>query len=175
MKQLCFMIISLIIISLVKAEKLKTELKTDKKAPITISKTGRSSFRVNPFSLPKDSDIYWQGWVKYFHYDTGTHFERPLAFFRNNEYYTQRIKRKNMLNGDLAGTIKIPSKFQFFLVLYNNSSLAAPTFPLKSSSRLCSSSCDNRAFSLPTLQSTLNNRKSFFHCSTQLLVNLFPQ
>ena len=34
MKQLCFMIISLIIISLVKAEKLKTELKTDKKAPI---------------------------------------------------------------------------------------------------------------------------------------------
>ena len=121
MKQLCFMIISLIIISLVKAEKLKTELKTDKKAPITISKTGRSSFRVNPFSLPKDADIYWQGWVKYFHYDNGTHFERPLAFFRNNEYYTQRIKRKNMLNGDLAGTIKIPSKFQFFLVLYNNS------------------------------------------------------
>jgi len=103
------------------SELLKSESKNEKKGPVTIKRTGRSTFRVNPFSIPKDASIYWQGWVKYFHYNNGTQYHRPLAFYKNLEFFAQRIPRNKANNRDKIGSLRIPTKFQFFLVLYNNS------------------------------------------------------
>jgi len=65
--------------------------------------------------------IYWQGWIKYFHYNNNTRFIKPHAFFQNNEYYLQRINVDDMDSSDQYGIIRIPSKHSFYLVIYNYS------------------------------------------------------
>jgi len=68
-----------------------------------------------------DASVYWQGWVKYFHYNNATHFERPRAFFQNNQFYAQRIRLQDKGKSDAYGTLRIPSRFSFFLVVYKDS------------------------------------------------------
>jgi hypothetical protein len=76
--------------------------------------------KINFVSLP-DQSVYWQGWVKYFHYNNNTRFERPRTFYQNNEYFHQRIPNYLYHESDHLGTMRVPSKKSFFLVVYNNS------------------------------------------------------
>ena len=74
----------------------------------------------NFMKLP-DASVYWQGWVKYFHYNNGTHYERPKAFFQNNAFFEQRIPMRFKNKKDQLGTLRIPNRHSFFLVLYKQS------------------------------------------------------
>ena len=74
----------------------------------------------NFMKLPEAS-VYWKGWVKYFHYNNGTHYERPTAFFQNNAYFAQRIPMRFKDKTDQYGTLRIPNRSAFFLVLYKQS------------------------------------------------------
>jgi len=106
---LLFFLLSIQIIAL--QEKNKVEFKRD------CSKDGKKENDDNDI----DQNLIWQGWVKYFHYNNNTHFERPNAFFQNNEYFAQRIFWKLENQSDEYGLLRIPSRHSFFLVLYNNS------------------------------------------------------
>ncbi len=72
-------------------------------------------------SILKGGPVYFEGWAKYFHYDNSGKVERPTDFFQNNEYYNQRILRRDRLKKDKYGSFVIPSKFHFFLILTRDS------------------------------------------------------
>jgi len=74
----------------------------------------------NFLKLP-DQNVYWQGWVKYFHYNNVTSFNRPKSFYQNNYFFHQRIPNYNRNKRDNFGLLRIPSKQHFFLVLYKDS------------------------------------------------------
>jgi hypothetical protein len=74
----------------------------------------------NFLKLP-DKNVYWQGWVKYFHYNNVTSLHKPRSFYQNNDFYRQRIPYNKKNNRDNFGLLRIPSKQHFFLVLYKDS------------------------------------------------------
>jgi hypothetical protein len=64
--------------------------------------------------------IYWQGWGKYFHYEDVTEITKPKDFFVNNEYFAQKVLRKDYDKKDKIGYLNIPSKFHFFISVTEN-------------------------------------------------------
>lgn len=75
---------------------------------------------ITTIDLPKDAQVYWEGWVKFFHYDNTTHYERPKAFYQNDEYFHQRIKKPADKLKDTNGLLRIPDRGSFYLVVYNH-------------------------------------------------------
>jgi len=61
--------------------------------------------------------VYFQGWAKYFHYDSTSKVNRPTDFFLNNAYYSQRVLKAEKSKKDKYGSISIPTKFHFFITL----------------------------------------------------------
>ncbi len=88
-------------------KKKKKPTKVKKKRPIDM--------------LLPDASTYWQGWVKYYHYNNNTHYERPPSLFQNDAYYHQRIPKEKLKKHDEFGSLWIPNKASFYFVLYNNS------------------------------------------------------
>ncbi len=125
MKQISlFVLILLTFGNLVLSEELKaaTAIKT---ATSTAVKATEKRINIRPMSvinLPKNAQVYWEGWVKFFHYNNNTHYERPKAFFQNDEFFHQRIRKPNDRLKDQIGILRIPDRASFYLVLYNNSS-----------------------------------------------------
>jgi len=72
-------------------------------------------------NFPKDAKRFYEGWVKFFHYNNGTHYKRPRAFFQNSEFFGQRILKSQKDFKDKKGLKRIPSQAHFYLVVYNNS------------------------------------------------------
>jgi hypothetical protein len=64
--------------------------------------------------------IFWEGWIKYFHYNNGGKVDRPKHFFINEQYYHQRALKTEMKKKDEVGFTKIPTKFHFFARLLPN-------------------------------------------------------
>jgi hypothetical protein len=62
--------------------------------------------------LPK-GPIFWEGWVKYFHYQTEP-VNKPSTFFVNGEYFSQRILKTDLKRKDSKGYINIPTQFHFY-------------------------------------------------------------
>jgi len=124
MKQISlFVLILLTFGNLVLSEELKaaTAIKT---ATSTAVKATEKRINIRPMSvinLPKNAQVYWEGWVKFFHYNNNTHYERPKAFFQNDEFFHQRIRKPNDRLKDHIGILRIPDRASFYLVLYNNS------------------------------------------------------
>ena len=72
-----------------------------------------------------NGDVYWQGWVKYFHYnyDNGD-ISQPKSFYENPDYFTQLVNAKKYENKDEKGhRIHIPGKNYFWAKLLANSNL----------------------------------------------------
>jgi hypothetical protein len=61
--------------------------------------------------------IFWQGWVKYFHYEKGEKIDKPNSFFINNEFYNQVVKHSERALKDRAGFVNIPTKFHYYAKL----------------------------------------------------------
>lgn len=70
-------------------------------------------------NLP-DADVYYQGWVKYYHYGNSTHYTKPPSLFQNNLFFHQRIPKDMLDKKDSYGSVHIPNKAAFFMVVYNN-------------------------------------------------------
>ena len=68
-----------------------------------------------------EADIYFQGWCRYYHYSImqKSHITKPKLFFQNDHYYSQRIRKPKHKKTDKYGSLAIPNKAAFFLVLYN--------------------------------------------------------
>ena len=66
-----------------------------------------------------EGDIFFQGWVRYYHYISQKHQKRPRLFFQNDKYYHQRINKEKLKLGDKYGDYKIPNKAGFFMVVKN--------------------------------------------------------
>jgi len=63
-------------------------------------------------------DVYWEGWIKYFHYDSDVEVTKPTNFYENPDYFTQNVKGKKYLGKDSRGhRTNIPSKTQFWAQL----------------------------------------------------------
>jgi len=67
-------------------------------------------------TLP-DSDFYYQGWVHYYHYKNHVTVWRPKKFFKNNNYFSQRIPMSKLKSKDRFGSMMIPNKSSFFIVV----------------------------------------------------------
>lgn len=81
---------------------------------------GKKKERPINLDIP-DSNIYYQGWVKYYHYANDTHYVKPPSLFQNNAFFNQRIPKEKLAQKDNFGFLHIPNKASFFMVLYNNS------------------------------------------------------
>lgn len=65
---------------------------------------------------PKYAQSYWEGWVSYIHY-SGKLKKVPKKLFKNTEYFHQRIPMANTKKKDKNGSLMIPNKSKFYLVV----------------------------------------------------------
>lgn len=85
-------------------------------------KVAPAQAKERPLNLDiNDAKVYWQGWVKYYHYTNDTHYKKPPSLFQNNAFFNQRIQKDKLAEKDQFGLLHIPNKASFFMVLYNNS------------------------------------------------------
>lgn len=127
--------------SLTEFEKMQNNLITSsgsilKAAPESSTPKPLNGAKVRPVKnvkvLPLFGDVYWEGWVKYFHYDYDIELQKPNSFFRNPAYYTQKTKNKNLLMKDLENRNQnIPSPHHFWAKL-----LATGNFNILSNRKL---------------------------------------
>lgn len=68
------------------------------------------------YDLP-DADVYFQGWIKYFHYYKSSVNEKT-NFFTNKFFYDRQNEHSD--TKDEFGFLSIPSENYFFSVLYQN-------------------------------------------------------
>jgi len=66
-----------------------------------------------PIHVP-NGPVYWQGWVKYFHFLSSKKWKRPNSFFENSRFYTQRVLEKDFYKKDKKGWLAIPTRDHFF-------------------------------------------------------------
>ncbi len=69
--------------------------------------------------LPK-GPLFWEGWIKYFHYNTGEKLSKPRHFFINEQFYHQTALKDEMKQKDNHGPLKIPTMFHFYGRLMKN-------------------------------------------------------
>jgi len=81
--------------------------------------------QVNADNKPADaptSKILWEGWVKYFHFETAGTIQRPTQFFLNNAFKSQKVLKDQLMQKDEKGLYNnITTKHSFFLRLLSNS------------------------------------------------------
>jgi len=106
--------------------RFQTESKTKTKSTIKVNlhslgQTSRLHMGpVRKIDLPKDASVYWEGWVKFFRYENGTHYDAPKAFFQNDEYFHQRMLKPLRKLKDKLGKLSIPDRASFYMVIYNH-------------------------------------------------------
>lgn len=113
MKQLSLFIISLIVFSCTFNICLTTSFKTN-------SKIG-SSFTNNKAGLTQSEEgenpTLWEGWVKYFHFDSFKSVKRPTEFFINDQFYNQRVPNDELLAKVDGINKNIIDKYSFYATL----------------------------------------------------------
>jgi len=119
MKHICYLLVLLLILTHISCseEMLEKYHKYHK---------SHKSHNHKPKSRPLNLDIpdtrtYFQGWVKYYHYGNDTHYRKPPSLFQNSEFDSQRIPKNKLSQKDGFGSLHIPNKASFFMVLYANS------------------------------------------------------
>lgn len=113
--------------SLTEFEKMQNNLITNsnsilKAAPGSSTPKPLNGTKVRPVKNVKVrallGDVYWEGWVKYFHYDYDIELKKPNSFFRNPAYSTQKTKNRNLLMKDLKNRNQnIPGPHHFWAKL----------------------------------------------------------
>jgi hypothetical protein len=74
---------------------------------------------VGPEDLP-DVPVYYEGWIKYFHYQDSSVAEKPKSFFRNDAFYAQNRKIRDqteLAKKDAKGNLYIPSETSFWVTV----------------------------------------------------------
>jgi len=61
-----------------------------------------------------DGPVFWEGWIKYFHYESAEKSNKPKNFFINEQFYHQKALLTEMKQKDNFGHVKIPTQFHFY-------------------------------------------------------------
>lgn len=107
MKQLSFFVLIILMLYSFTVKCSQTNFKLGKFSDPTIQKNPTNTF------LP-DGEVAWEGWVKYFKYNSGTHLNKPEDFYINNAFFSQRVLKKNLFKRDEGGYKYIQNKFEFY-------------------------------------------------------------
>jgi len=69
-------------------------------------------------------DVVWQGWVKYFHYNTDVKIEKPNHFYENPSFFTEIVKYDQKGDRTSDGNYKYnQDKYHFWCKLLTNGNL----------------------------------------------------
>ena len=112
-----FWIIIFVKICSLEVEMMRNRIKSDQIYNDYLS--GKIKDRDPLLRIPK-SKLYWQGWIKYFHYNLGERVDKPNAFFINQQFFNQKILNENRKNVDKLGRLNVPTKYHFFAKLMKN-------------------------------------------------------
>jgi hypothetical protein len=117
MKHLCYFVLALTTIYMITCSEMYIK-DTSKKSELESLVEQPSS------ALGKDfpqAESYYQGWVHYYHYDNHVTNWRPKKFFKNNNYFAQRVAMSETSKKDQYGSMIIPNKSSFFVVVKKDS------------------------------------------------------
>ena len=78
--------------------------------------SGKIKERDPSLKIP-NTKVYWEGWIKYFHYNLGEKVDKPNAFFINSQYFNQNTLKRQRLSSDKNGRLSIPTKYHFYAKL----------------------------------------------------------
>lgn len=67
----------------------------------------------------KTKNVFFEAWAHYFHEEYSDNF-KPKNFFENRDYFQQRIKMNDKNKSDNLGSIAIPDRSSFYIVLYKD-------------------------------------------------------
>jgi hypothetical protein len=81
--------------------------------------SGKIKERDPSLRIPK-AKVYWEGWIKYFHYNLGQKVDKPNAFFINSQYFHQKTLKTDRKKKDKTGKLSIPTKYHFYARLMKN-------------------------------------------------------
>jgi hypothetical protein len=109
---------------LVRTDQLEIKLNTEVSKPkvknfdLLFDMYARGDIKGDPndYKLPS-GNIFYEGWVKYFHFDTLQKAKKPRDFFQNNEFYHQKVKTNNYLDKDENGRKYISDQFHFYITV----------------------------------------------------------
>ncbi len=63
-------------------------------------------------------EVYWQGWVKYFHYSNDQNIDKPNHFYENPNFFSEVVKFSHKLNKGVDGNfLFIQDKYHFWAKL----------------------------------------------------------
>lgn len=96
--------------------KVKAETKTAIKE--AKSEVANNDIFIGNWQL-KNVPVFWQGWVRYYHYNSEKHEKKPTLFFQNDKFFDQRVGMDDVKKKDSYGEYKIPNKAAYFAVLKN--------------------------------------------------------
>jgi len=102
----------------------KTEKNPDYNNPKMKTKKELTNKPLTPtnmhLTLP-ETEIYFQGWARYYHYSimSKERIRKPRLFFQNDHFFAQRIRKPKQTLTDQYGSMAIPNKAAFFMILYN--------------------------------------------------------
>lgn len=110
MKQLSLFIISLIVFSCTFNLYSTTSFKTNSKIAVSSKVKGEE---------PElgESPTLWEGWVKYFHFDSFKAAKRPTEFFVNEQFFNQKVPNEELLAKKDGINKNIVDKYSFYATL----------------------------------------------------------
>ena len=104
-----FWIIIFVKICSLEVEMMRNRIKSDQIYNDYLS--GKIKDRDPLLRIPK-SKLYWQGWIKYFHYNLGERVDKPNAFFINQQFFNQKILNFTLLI--LVNFLQLMATNQYF-------------------------------------------------------------
>jgi len=118
MKNIVILTITLLLVSFTLSSNSETTVFTVAKVISRLTEVSKDPISITDW-LVREADIYFQGWVRYYHYNSNDRLKEPRLFFQNDKFYDQRVSMSDVHKGDKYGEFKIPNKVGFFLVLKN--------------------------------------------------------
>ncbi len=117
MKQLSIFLIALVFLSLrVDTEEILFRKPSKSTTNSLAQFTGEGEAKKFTNKLPK-GPIFWQGWLKFFHYSSEPLIDHPTHFWINRSFASQRITKADLKKTDKGGYLNIPSQYHFYATL----------------------------------------------------------
>jgi len=120
MKQLSIFIILVLVIALY-SNSVRSAT-TNTLANSNIKYTSMANEKNNNNAKSTSSAVFgWEGWIKYFHYDSSLTIRKPNEFFVNNYFYSQRVEKSALNSMDKKGIFNnVTTKYSFYTKMFEN-------------------------------------------------------
>jgi Thrombospondin type 1 domain len=87
----------------------------------SLSNSNNSNTNANKqvnLNIPEGAKIFWQGWGRYYY--ANKNLQTAKEFFQNNAFFSQRYPVKMQKEKDSHGSLLIPDKSSFFIVVFKD-------------------------------------------------------